>query len=211
MNAALHLEDPGLWKQVLADVRQTAGKPALFLDRDGTINVDTGFPRRPADIVLREEIVPVINAANDAGLPAVIVSNQSGIARGMFGWKDFAAVNARLVEALEERGCLIAAVLACAYHEDGKPPLGVADHPMRKPNPGMLLRAAELLKLDLARSIIVGDKTSDMEAGRRAGLSAGWLVGGEGRWNDAQFVCEPLSSQKDHAALRGAIMRLGQM
>src|SRR5690606_14236655 len=78
---------------------------------------------------------------------------------------------------LAEQGCSVDLVLACAYHEAGSGALGIADHPMRKPGPGMLLRAAELLNLDLTASLMVGDKLSDIEAGRRAGLKRLHLVG----------------------------------
>ncbi|MGO4840849.1 D-glycero-alpha-D-manno-heptose-1,7-bisphosphate 7-phosphatase, partial [Rhizobiaceae sp. 2RAB30] len=141
-----------MWVQPLTEAGKTKGRPALFLDRDGTINVDTDYPRDPDEIVLLAAILPVIRAANEANIPVVIVSNQSGIARGLLDWTDFAAVNARLLDLLAGQGCAIAMVLACAYHESGRPPLGVADHPMRKPNPGMLLRAAACLGLDLVRS-----------------------------------------------------------
>ncbi|BCH23781.1 D-glycero-alpha-D-manno-heptose-1,7-bisphosphate 7-phosphatase [Mesorhizobium sp. L-8-3] len=206
-DAELHLEDGGLWVQPLAVPAETAGRPALFLDRDGTINVDTGYPRDPAEIVLLSPIVPVIRAANTAHIPVVVVSNQSGIARGLLDWNDFAAVNARLLDLLAEQGCFIAMVLACAYHERGKRPLNVADHPMRKPNPGMLFRAAELLDLDLSGSVVVGDKPSDMEAGRRAGLGEGWLIGGTCSGMPG-FACRALLSDPDWAALVERVSRL---
>lgn len=154
------------------------GRPALILDRDGTINVDTGYPSDAGQVVLREQIVPVIQAANDAGLPVVVVTNQSGIARGYFGWAEFAAVNSRVLDLLRAKQCAVDLVLACAYHEAGSGEFSAADHPMRKPNPGMLLRAAEILGSDLAGSLIVGDRQADLEAGRRAGLSKLFLVDG---------------------------------
>ncbi len=171
------LAEPGLWIQRLADLKPFMGRPALFLDRDGTINVDTGYLGDPAVVELLPDILPVIRSANAAGIPVVIVTNQSGIARGLIGWLDFAAVNDRVIELLRAQGCFVAMVLACAYHEAGKPPLDVADHPMRKPNPGMLIEAAEVGGFDLTRSIMAGDKVSDMEAGRRAGLSRLFLFG----------------------------------
>lgn len=173
----LHLEEPGLWVERTGKSGFPAGRPALFLDRDGTINLDTGYPDDPAGIELCPAVVPVIRGANRAGLPVVVVTNQSGVARGYFGWDVFAAVNRRVLALLEENGCAIDLVLACAYHDAGQGPLGVTDHPMRKPNPGMILKAADLLKVDLPHSIMVGDKADDMEAGRRAGLTKLFLVG----------------------------------
>ncbi|MBZ9858897.1 HAD family hydrolase [Mesorhizobium sp. CA12] len=173
------LAAPGLWVERTTATSFPAGRPALFLDRDGTINVDTGYPDDPATMVLRDGIAPVIEAANVHGIPAIVVSNQSGIARGYFGWDAFARVNGRVLELLAQKNAFVDMVLACAYHEAGSGPLAITDHPMRKPNPGMLLEAGRRLGLDLKRSLIVGDKPADMEAGQRAGLMRGWLVDGE--------------------------------
>ncbi|WP_315924300.1 HAD family hydrolase [Mesorhizobium sp. SP-1A] len=193
------LEGPGLWVERVGARSFPAGRPALFLDRDGTINIDTGYPSDPEAVALRQEIVPAIRAANEAGLPVVVVTNQSGIARGYYGWDEFAAVNGRVLALLAEQGCEVDMVLACAYHEAGKGALGVAGHPMRKPNPGMLLRAAEILKLDLSRSLMVGDKADDMEAGRRAGLPGLFLAGASE--DDGEALGDRIAAEI--AALRG--------
>jgi D-glycero-D-manno-heptose 1,7-bisphosphate phosphatase len=205
--AGLPLEAPGLWVERVGDRAWPAGRPALFLDRDGTINVDTGYPDDPALLELRHEIVPVVTAANAAGMPVVIATNQSGIARGYFGWPEFAAVNRRVLDLLGGQGGFVDLVIACAYHDEGRAPFAAANHLMRKPNPGMLLRAAELLGLDLSRSIVVGDKPADMEAGMRAGLAAGWLVGG-GAAEMAGFPVHPMRSATDAAALARTLEQL---
>jgi D-glycero-D-manno-heptose 1,7-bisphosphate phosphatase len=171
------LVDPGLWIESITDTDFPPDRPALFLDRDGTINIDTGYPSDPAAAILRPEIVPLVAAANRRGMPVVVVTNQSGIGRGYFGWPQFAALNERLCGLLRQEGAQIDMILACAYHEAGRGVLRVEGHPMRKPNPGMLLVAAQRLRADLARSIMVGDKPDDLEAGRRAGLSWLFLVG----------------------------------
>ncbi|MBL8583348.1 MAG: HAD-IIIA family hydrolase [Rhizobiaceae bacterium] len=200
------LAEPGLWVERLEPAGPTASRPALFLDRDGTINVDTGYPSHPGEIELRRPVLPVIRAANRAGMPTVIVTNQSGIARAFFGWAAFASVNARLIELLKNESCGISMVLACAYHDKGFAPYNVADHPMRKPNPGMVLLAGEMLGCDLSRSIMVGDKESDMQAGERAGLAEGWLIGKSGSFSgDSGFAVNPLNSRADHEALVGRI------
>ncbi|MET3577025.1 D-glycero-D-manno-heptose 1,7-bisphosphate phosphatase [Mesorhizobium robiniae] len=201
------LVEPGLWVERIGTSVFTTGTPALFLDRDGTINLDTDYPSDPADIVLRPEMLPVIAAANRAGIPVVVVTNQSGIARGYFDWSVFANVNGRVLELLRTRRAFVDMVLACAYHEAGEGPLGIADHPMRKPNPGMLLEAARCLGLDLQRSLIVGDKPADMEAGRRAGLSQGWLVDGEAS-GERGFSVLPLRDHRDLSGLLAAIEAL---
>ncbi|TIL35100.1 HAD family hydrolase [Mesorhizobium sp.] len=206
------LEAPGLWVERVGSPAFPAGTPALFLDRDGTINVDSGYPSDPADIVLRPQMLPVIRTANIAGVPAIVVSNQSGIARGYFGWPEFAAVNARLLALLKAQNCRIDLVLACAYHSSGTGELAAGDHPMRKPNPGMLLRARDLLGVDNSRSIIVGDKADDMEAGRRAGLCEGWLVNGRSNRTSGEgmFRTRNLTTDNDHSKLCDAIAELGR-
>ncbi|MDX8514133.1 D-glycero-alpha-D-manno-heptose-1,7-bisphosphate 7-phosphatase [Mesorhizobium captivum] len=206
-SAAYPLVEPGLWVERIGARTFPTGLPALFLDRDGTINVDTDYPSDPADIVLRPQMLPPIEAANRAGVPVVVVTNQSGIARGYFDWDAFARVNRRVLDLLAESKATVDMVLACAYHEAGSGPLAVADHPMRKPNPGMLLEAGRRLGLDLKRSLIIGDKPADMEAGKRAGLTRGWLVDGEASTMDGLAVA-PLRDARDLDALLAAIRLL---
>lgn len=204
------LQEPGLWVERIGTRLFPAGTPALFLDRDGTISIDTGYPDDRAKMVLRKDIAPAIAAANRGGLAVIIVTNQSGIARGYFDWSAFAAVNGRVLELLAGEGAFVDMVLACAYHEAGVGPLAIADHPMRKPNPGMLVEAAKQLELDLPRSLIVGDKLADMEAGRRAGLRRGWLVDGDPS-GQRGFEVLPLRGRSDLDGLITAITALGDL
>jgi len=206
-SAGFPLAEPGLWVERTSTTNFPAGRPALFLDRDGTINVDTGYPDDPVAMELRDGIAPVIKAANQHGIPVVVVTNQSGIARGYFGWDAFARVNGRVLDLLSEKNAFVDMVLACAYHEAGRGALAIADHPMRKPNPGMLLEAGRRLGLDLKRSLIVGDKPADMEAGQRAGLKRGWLVDGEGSTMGGLSV-SPLRGAHDLEDLLTAIRSL---
>lgn len=151
-------------------------RAALFLDRDGTIVEEVGHLRRAADVRLIDRAAEVVAEANALAIPVIVVTNQSGIARGLFDWADFAAVEARIGDELAVRGARLDAVLACPHHRDGRAPYGHTDHPARKPNPGLLRRAALLLTLDAARSWIVGDRTGDILAGRAAGLAGGMHV-----------------------------------
>lgn len=205
----LPLEEAGLWVERIGGTVFRPRVPALFLDRDGTINEDTGYPSDPTEIRLLPDILPIIRAANSGELPVVIVTNQSGIARGYFDWQAFAAVNARVIELLREQGCAVDLVVACAYHDTGVAPYAVPDHPMRKPNPGMLQLAAERLGIDLHRSVIVGDKTGDMQAGQGAGLAAGWLVGVEGGTLPG-FIVNRLATAEDGGALIEEIDRMAR-
>ncbi|MCG8543771.1 MAG: HAD family hydrolase [Alphaproteobacteria bacterium] len=166
--------DPGLWHQVLRHNNARGGaRPALFLDRDGVIVDEVDYLHRVADVRLIDGAAETIRACNQANLPVVIVTNQSGVGRGYYGWEDFAAVQAHLLGLLDAAGARVDMVLACAYHGDAQPPYAVADHPWRKPNPGMLLAAADALDIDLTRSWIVGDTASDLMAGAAAGLAGG--------------------------------------
>ncbi len=173
MDWRAHLVDGiGLWRQVLRPV----DGPALFLDRDGVVIDDLGYLRRAEDVVVIDGAAAVIGACNARAVPVVLVTNQAGIGRGYYEWADFAAVQERLHALLGEAGAALDMVLACAFHEDGVPPHDVADHPWRKPGPGMLLAAGEAMGLDLAQSWIVGDKAIDMAAGRAAGVAGGFHV-----------------------------------
>jgi D-glycero-D-manno-heptose 1,7-bisphosphate phosphatase len=168
------MDEVGLWWQI---ERATARNcPALFLDRDGVVVADTGYLGRPEDLRMMDGAASTIARCNALSIPVVLVTNQSGIARGYYDWDGFRAVQAALSAELAAAGAHLDAVLACAYHADGKAPLRSVDHPWRKPNPGMILAAADRMNLDLSRSWIIGDSVSDIAAGAAAGLAGGTLV-----------------------------------
>ncbi|MGA0544847.1 D-glycero-alpha-D-manno-heptose-1,7-bisphosphate 7-phosphatase [Brevundimonas sp. VNH65] len=145
--------------------------PAAFLDRDGVLNRDVGYPHREQDLELISGAAEAVRLLNRHGFFTVIVTNQSGVARGMFDLDQMNAFNALLVRRLQVQGAVIGAVYACPYHSSAiEDRWRHADHPDRKPNPGMILRAAADHRLDLARSFMIGDRPSDMEAARRAGI-----------------------------------------
>ncbi len=160
-------------------------KPAVFLDRDGTLNEEVGYLSRPEELRLLPGAAAAVARLNARGIPVVVVTNQSGIGRGYYGWPEFEAVMARMAELLAAEGARVDAAYAAPHHEAGQGEYAVADHPERKPNPGMLQRAAEELGLDLARSWMVGDKAIDVEAGRRAGCRACLVRTGYGAGEDA--------------------------
>jgi D-glycero-D-manno-heptose 1,7-bisphosphate phosphatase len=176
--------DPGLRCEVYPGSQCLTGRPALFLDRDGVIAEDTQYLGRAQDVRILAGASAAIARCNERGIPVIVVSNQSGVARGLYDWSGFAAVQAAIASALSENGARLDAVFACAHHADGQAPLNVADHPWRKPNPGMIVAAAERMKLDLAHSWIAGDRASDLAAGRAAGLAGGILI--SPRANDAE-------------------------
>jgi D-glycero-D-manno-heptose 1,7-bisphosphate phosphatase len=173
------VDDPGLWCAT-GDV-DWAFSPALFLDRDGVIVADTGYLGRAEDMRLATGAAAAIARCNSLGIPVVVVTNQSGIARGYYDWSGFHAVQTALAATLAHAGARLDAVLACAYHSDGKEPLRVAAHPWRKPKPGMIVTAAKRMNLDLSRSWIVGDKAEDLATGAAAGLAGGTLLAADDR------------------------------
>jgi len=147
------------------------GTPALFLDRDGVVVEEVNYLHRIEDIALVAGAAGAIAAANRFGIPVVLVTNQAGIGRGYYGWAEFSAVQGALIAALAAENAALDAVYACPHHPTGKSDPPHNDHPARKPNPGMLLRAEKDLGLNLERSWLVGDKSSDVEAAKRAGLA----------------------------------------
>ena len=166
----------GIWLAApgaLSPPAPTAGGPALFLDRDGLLVEEVGYLHRPADVRLQPGVAPLLRRAAAAGWARVVVTNQSGIGRGLYGWAEFAATQVQIEALLAAEGAALDLVAACPFHPQARPPWRAAEHPCRKPRPGMLLLAAERLGLDLARSWILGDQASDMAAGRAAGLAGG--------------------------------------
>lgn len=170
------LDEHGLWSQVLNRPQGSGRHRALFLDRDGVIVEDTHYLHRPEDVRMIDGAVGVIARANQLAIPVIVITNQAGIARGLYGWNEFIQVQETIIEELDAGGAFLNAVFACPYHGDGKPPYDQADHPWRKPNPGMLLDAAERMSLDLGHSWIIGDRAGDLEAGRSTVLAGGLHV-----------------------------------
>ena len=168
------LDSQGVWCQILR--RPVPGRPALFLDRDGTVVEETGYLRRVDKIVMIPGAAEVIAAANRRSVSVIMITNQSGIGRGYYGWAEFKSVQDAIVGSLAIEGARIDAVYACAHHPQAEGLLAHPDHPARKPNPGMLLQAASALALDLKASWLVGDKADDIEAARRAAIAGALLV-----------------------------------
>ncbi len=151
-------------------------RPALFVDRDGTLIELVPYLSEPARVKPVPGAERLVARANALEIPVVVVTNQSGVGRGYYGWREFAAVEQAIDRKFEAHGGRIDAVYACPHPPGALAPEPAEDPPCRKPNPGMLLRAQRDLNLDLASSWIVGDAASDLEAGKRAGLARGWLV-----------------------------------
>ncbi len=144
-------------------------KPAVFLDRDGSINEEMGYINHISRFVLLPQVIPAIRRLNQAGLKVVVVTNQSGAARGYFAPDLVDQVHTYMRRLLEEGGARLDGIYACLHG----PEAGCA---CRKPKPGLILQAARDLDLDLARSYIVGDRFKDLETGANAGVPKGILA-----------------------------------
>jgi D-glycero-D-manno-heptose 1,7-bisphosphate phosphatase len=144
-------------------------RPAVFLDRDGVVIEDVHYLADPSQVRLLPGAAEAIARLNRLGIPVIVATNQAGVAHGLFPESSVAAVHRRLDELLAERHAHVDRYDYCPHH----PAAEVREYRVacacRKPRPGMLLRAAEECGIDLGRSYLVGDKLSDLEAGRRAG------------------------------------------
>lgn len=151
-------------------------RPALLLDRDGVINVEKGYVYRVQDFEFVEGIFDLCLHAVREGMAIVIVTNQAGIGRGYYTEEQFWHLTRWMCDRFLEKGIMIDGVYFCPLH----PEFGVGDYRGdsfdRKPNPGMILRARDELGLDVGKSILIGDKYSDIEAGLAAGVGCTVLL-----------------------------------
>ena len=157
-------------------------KDAVFLDRDGTINEDRGYIRRPSDVHLIPGAIEAIRALNERGLPVVVISNQSGLARGYFTSDDLKAINSRLTELLKLGDATIDAMYFCPHLPDG----GCS---CRKPQTALVEKATE--RLGVRCAYMVGDKGTDIALARGAGARAVLVKTGHGSEELAHLAEEP--------------------
>ena len=150
---------------------------AAFIDRDGVLNQDHGYVYRHEDFHWLPGAILALSRLQRAGYALVVVTNQSGIARGLYTQGDMEALHRTISQELQDQGVQLAGIYACPHHPQAvRPELRIACA-CRKPMPGMILQAAGELGLDLGASCLFGDKVSDIEAGRRAGVRVCWLIG----------------------------------
>lgn len=161
-------------------------RPAVFLDRDGTLIREAEYLADPAGVEILPGAAAGVRALRAAGYAIVVTSNQSGVARGYFDEDTVRRVNARVTELLAAEDAAPEAVYYCPHYPQGSVPLYAIECECRKPGPGMLRCASRDLGLDLARSWVVGDKESDVAFGRRNGLRAGLVLTGYGEKTRAQ-------------------------
>jgi D-glycero-D-manno-heptose 1,7-bisphosphate phosphatase len=151
-------------------------RKALFLDRDGVINEEKNYVHRVEDFEFMDGIFELLSHAQCHNYLLVVITNQAGIARGYYTEKDFHKLNDWMIGQFRSKGITINKVYYCPYH----PTQGIGDYKkdskFRKPGPGMILQAEKELHINLSQSILIGDKESDIEAGRKAGIGQNILL-----------------------------------
>jgi histidinol-phosphate phosphatase family protein len=136
---------------------------ALFLDRDGTLNYDPGYLSNPADMALFSDVGPALAAARDLGYSFFVFTNQSGVGRGLITETALDAVHFRMEEILAKHGVVITGYLICKHHPDD-------GCDCRKPSAKLIKEAAAKYSIDLKKSFMIGDRSTDVEAGKNAGI-----------------------------------------
>ena len=145
-------------------------KPALFLDRDGVVNIEKNYLYKKDEFEFIDGIFELCKFYQDRGYLIVVVTNQSGIARGYYSEVDFADLTSWMVDVFKSNGVMISQVYHCPHHPDFS-----GECECRKPHPGMLLKAAKELNIDLEHSLLVGDSERDIEAAYSAGVKEAYL------------------------------------
>ena len=159
----------------------TPHRRGLFLDRDGVINEEIGYLNRQEDVRFVPGIFSLCRTAQSLGYKLLIVTNQSGIARGLYTEDDFHRLMEWMRTAFQQEGVSIDAVYFCPFHPEHGIGAYRREHEDRKPGPGMLLRGAQDLGLSLHASVLIGDRCSDITAANRAGLGTAFLLEGTER------------------------------
>ncbi len=169
--------------------------PALFLDRDGVINVDKGFVARIEDFEWIDGAAEAIGNFNARGWFVIVVTNQTGIAQGLYTEAQMQAVHGFIVDELAAKGAVIDRIYHCPFHPEGAVPAYRKDSFDRKPKPGMLLRAMADFPIRREASFLIGDKQADIEAAHAAGCGGFLFRGG----NLAEFAEWSLAAFEDGA------------
>jgi D-glycero-D-manno-heptose 1,7-bisphosphate phosphatase len=162
------------------------GRAAVFMDRDGTLVEEVGYLNHLSRLKVLPRSAEAVRRLNESGWPALLVTNQSGVARRIFDMNLLEQVHAALTSALAEGGAKLDGIYFCPHHPDAADPAYRAVCECRKPKPGMFLRAAKEHGVDLSRSYLVGDSATDMEAARNAGVTGVLVLTGYGR-GERQF------------------------
>lgn len=188
-------------------------RPAVFIDRDGTISEEVGYVNHPSRYRVFPYAARAVKLLNEAGWLAVLITNQAGVARGYFAEDLISQVHAALARELEGGGARLDAVYYCPHHPTvGEPPYR-QDCDCRKPRPGLVRRAADELNADLSASWMVGDRYGDVELARNAGLRSAFVLSGYGRgeweYQRARWPHQPDLVAEDLLAAVREILKAG--
>jgi D,D-heptose 1,7-bisphosphate phosphatase len=168
-----------------------AKNTAIFLDRDGTVNEEVGYLDREDKLMIFEAAYDAVRLINAGGFKAVVVTNQAGVAKGLFTEDFVRKINAQIQAAMIEKGAMIDRFYFCPHHPEGLDPYRVICG-CRKPEPGLLIQAAADLDLDLSRSYMIGDRLRDVETAHRAGAKGVLVRTGYG-WDESQDEASDLN------------------
>ena len=174
-------------------------RPAVFLDRDGTINEQMGYINHISRFQLLPGVAEAIRILNEHFLPVVVVTNQSGLARGYFPEALLDEVHQEMIYILAQEGAHVDGLYVCPHHPEAKEERFRVDCTCRKPKTGLLEQAAVDLRLDLQRSFVVGDRWSDLRCGAAVGASTILVLTGYGR-GDAAYISPGQAVQPDYIA-----------
>ena len=154
------------------------GVPAVFFDRDGTLNVDIHYLHRPEDFIWTPDAPTAIRRLNERGILTVVVTNQSGVARGFYPEEDVRRLHDWMNEELKKEDAHIDALFYCPHHIDGRIPAYTKACSCRKPATGMIDAACAKYDIDRTRAVLIGDSESDLKCARRAGVRGVHYTGG---------------------------------
>jgi len=173
-------------------MRNVKGQPAVFMDRDGTINEEVGYLDRLEKLVIYPQTFDAVRKINENGMKSVVITNQSGVARGYFTEDLVLEVHRRIQDSLRERGAHIDAFFYCPHHPtEGKAPYRIVCS-CRKPEAGILIAAAKDMGINLEQSYMIGDTLKDIEAGAKAGAKGILVRTGYGEEQEKELVCSPV-------------------
>ncbi len=169
-------------------------RPALFLDRDGVINIDHAYVHRREDFEFVDGIFDLVRTARERGYLVFVVTNQAGIGRGKYTEADFHTLTEWMSCEFAARGAAIDKVYFCPYHAEHGLGVYKQESPFRKPNPGMILQAAQEFDVNLAASVLLGDMETDLQAGAAAGVGRNLLFCPPGHKAPARTIASAVVS-----------------
>jgi D-glycero-D-manno-heptose 1,7-bisphosphate phosphatase len=185
---------------------------AIFLDRDGTLNEDIGYVSHPDELLVYSFAADAISLLNGAGFKVIVVTNQSGVARGLYTEEMLGRIHAKLIDELSKEGARVDAVYYCPHHPEFGDRRYRIECDCRKPRSGMLVTAAQEHEIDLSRSYVVGDKASDIRLASNAGARGVLVMTGFGRETIEHpdlWPCEPYALAENALCAAEAVVYRG--